>query len=422
MYPLIAILIFFLIILRWNYFKYPGLSRWAIIAVFLLKIGAGYLSFKYHHIYFAGGDGSIYLNSGRILVDYSQKNPITYFKLFTNQNRHKAGWEETYQQIMYWDPVRGSEIIDDNRTAIRINSLISLLSFRSIGVHIILLIFLSLIGLMAIYKTFRKWFSNVYPPAIFFAVFLSPSIIFWTSGILKEAHTIFILGLFLLKLSKFIERKTYQTLGWTILLGMLLLLARTYLSVALFIPVIFLVFSSFLKTDNLLKSFGLTTLTVAILYVLLLANGIDPFEILSVKQADFNLIGSNANSFFYITELSQPLDIIKYLPKALINVYLQPQLFNFNSWLYIFSIIENIDLITMTIFAFVYNKSPVKKETKFLTFIILIWVIGGSIIGLTVPVQGAIARYKSVLIPFLLMSVFAFADWNKLKNKYLKKE
>ena len=408
--------------MRWNYFKYPKLSRWAILAVFILKIGAGYLSFKYHHIYFAGGDGSIYLNSGRNLVEYSHKNPITYFKLFTNQNRLKPEWEETYQQIIYWDPVTGGEFIDDNRTAIRINSLISLLSFRSIGVHIILLIFLSLIGLMALYKTFRKWFKNIYPPAIFFAVFLSPSIIFWTSGILKETHTIFILGLFLFQLSLFFESKKISYLVWSILLGLLLLLVRTYLSLTLFIPVLFLVFSSFFIKGSILKSIGLTITITAISIIILKAVGIDLFQMLSAKQADFNLIGINANSFFYIAELTHPIDLIKYLPVALINVYLQPQLLTFDSWLYIFPIIENIDLITLIIFAFVHYKSPDKKEVKYLIFILLIWIIGGWVIGLTVPVQGAIARYKSVLIPFLLMSVIAITNWDKLKKKYLNEE
>ena len=53
---------------------------------------------------------------------------------------------------------------------------------------------------------------------------------------------------------------------------------------------------------------------------------------------------------------------------------------------------------------------------------ILIWIIAGWVIGLTVPVQGAIARYKSVLIPFLLMSVIAITNWDKLKKKYLNEE
>jgi hypothetical protein len=387
--------------------------------VFILKVGAGYLSYKYHHIYFAGGDGNIYLYGGRNLIDYSDGNPITYLKLFTNQNRDIPGWEETYNKIIYWDPVEGAELIDDNRTAIRINSLVSLFSFRSIALHLILLIFLSLIGLMALYKTFRKWFKHIYPPAIFLAVFLIPSIIFWTSGILKETHTTFFLGLFLLQLSVFTERKTFSSFFLTLILSILILLSRTYLAVSLFVPVTFLIVSSYFKSNKLLKPIGLTFMITMLIILLLNANGINLYQILAVKQASFNIIGQNAVSFFEVHEIDHPFDLFKYLPIALINVYIQPQLFNFSSWLNIFPIIENIDVVTLAIFAFIYYKSPVEKEKKYLLFIVLIWVIGGWVIGLTVPVQGAIARYKSVFMPFLLMSIFAIADWQKLKAKYL---
>jgi hypothetical protein len=159
---------------------------------------------------------------------------------------------------------------------------------------------------------------------------------------------------------------------------------------------------------------------ITMLIILLLnANGINLYQILAVKQASFNIIGQNAVSFFEVHEIDHPFDLFKYLPIALINVYIQPQLFNFSSWLNIFPIIENIDVVTLAIFAFIYYKSPVEKEKRYLLFIVLIWVIGGWVIGLTVPVQGAIARYKSVFMPFLLMSIFAIADWQKLKAKFL---
>jgi len=106
-------------------------------------------------------------------------------------------------------------------------------------------------------------------------------------------------------------------------------------------------------------------------------------------------------------------------PIALINVYLQPQLISFRSWLFIFPIIENIDVLTILIIAFLYFKSPPTEARKYLIFVFLVWIIGGAIIGLTVPIQGAIARYKSVLMPFLLMSIISLIDWERLKSKYL---
>jgi len=419
LFALFAILIFSVIIYKWDFFNYPGISRWVLLSVFILKVGAGYLSYKYHHIYFAGGDGNIYLKGGRELVEFSNKNPITYFKLFTNQNRLTPGWKEKYDEIIYWDAVPGKELIDDNRTAIRINSLVSLVSFGSVSAHLIVLIFLSFIGLMALYKTFRKWFKHIYPPAVFLAVFLSPSIIFWTSGILKETHTIFFLGLFLMQLSIFLKRKRLTSLFWTLALSILILMSRTYLAVSLFLPVAFLFATVLFKSNKLLKPVGLTIVFIVFVFLLLNANGIDFYQILSAKQTDFNIIGRNANSFFHIPGLNQPSDLLKYLPIALLNVYIQPQLFNFNSWLFLLPIIENIDIITLALLAIWFYKSPDRAENKYLLFVIMVWIIGGWIIGLTVPVQGAIARYKSVIIPFLLISIFAIVDWEKLKSKYL---
>ena len=422
MIAIFAILIFSIIILRWDFFKSPGISRFVLIGVFILQVFGGYFSYQYHHVYFAGGDENIYLNGGRQLIGFSNRNPVTYFKLFTNQNRGVKGWEEKYEKIIYWDAIAGSEFIDDNRTAIRINSLVSLVSFNSVTTHIIILIFLSFIGLMALYKTFRKWFKHIYPPAVFLAVFLSPSIIFWTSGILKETHSIFFLGLFLFQLSLFLEQKKITTLLIIISLSVLILLSRTYLAVTLFVPVVFLFITSLFKSNNLLIPISITVIFSIITILLLNESGKDLFQILKAKQVSFNLVGVNANSFFHIPELNRPIDLVIYLPIALLNVYIQPQLYHFGSWLYLFPIIENIDIVTMITMAFWFYKSPNREEKKYLIFILLVWIIGGWIIGLTVPVQGAIARYKSLFIPFLLMSSFAIADWNKLKNKYVNRK
>ena len=54
--------------------------------------------------------------------------------------------------------------------------------------------------------------------------------------------------------------------------------------------------------------------------------------------------------------------------------------------------------------------------------IILIYILSSWLIGLTVPVQGAIARYKSLTHPFLLMFIFSFINWDYLKKKYLPSE
>jgi len=419
--PFIAILIFSLIILRWKFFRLPGLSPVFILFVFFLKIGAGFISFNYHNTYFAGGDGAIYLNGGRDLLTLSGNDPETYIRLLANQNRGQDDWEKAYKKIIFWDSKSETNIIQDNRNAIRINSLISLMSFKSTGVHIIILIFISLIGLMALYKTFSRWFKTIYPPAVFLATFLIPSIVFWTSGILKETHTLFFFGLFLLQLSSFLYKPKTKSLLFTLLLGIAVFLVRSYLAIVLIIPVLFLILSQYFKTKAILKSLITIGFTLIIAVFILDFINLNLFEVLKIKQNEFIQVGQQANSYFSIPILNQKSDILRLMPGALINTYIQPQLFSFDSWLYIFPIIENLDILFMFFIALRYYRSPAAVEKRFLVFVIMVWFIAGWLIGILIPIQGAVTRYKALFMPFLLISIFEITDWDRLKEKFLFK-
>jgi hypothetical protein len=140
--------------------------------------------------------------------------------------------------------------------------------------------------------------------------------------------------------------------------------------------------------------------------------------VLQEKQIDFIYIGENANSFFRINELKQEIDIVRFFPIAIINVFIQPQLITFKSWLFIFPLIENIDVLFFCFLAVRYYKKPSEKALLFLSLSILFYLLSSWLIGLTVPVQGAIARYKAISQPFLLLFIFSFIDWGKIKESY----
>lgn len=414
-----SIIILSFILIKWPFFKLRGIPISALITVFIIKCFAGFLSFTYHNYYFAGGDSAIYIQGGYDLITYSEGNPITYLKLFLNLNRNIPEWENIYSQIIYWDSKSHFNIINDNRNAIRLNSLVSLISFQNTYVHIIILNFLSIIGLSALYKSFTSFFQKVPPLVIFTAVFLSPSILFWTSGILKETHTVLIVGLFFLVLSKWIKTKQIKYIASIILLAFLLILVRTYFSlIILFATIIFLLLNSiqYKKAFFQLLITGFFITGIALIVYLL---PINLFEIIKAKQNAFIDIGSNANSFFQIATIDKPIDILLLFPSSIINVFIQPQLFSFDSYLYIFSIIENIDIFFLCYLAIRYYK-PIPKETMTIFYtVLLVYLLSSWLIGLTVPIQGAIARYKAITQPFLLISILSLINWEKLKENYL---
>lgn len=413
-----SILFLSYILLKWPFFNLKGIPISAIISVFIIKSIAGFLSFSYHNYYFAGGDSAIYLQGGYDLISYSDGNPIVYLKLFLNLNRGIPEWEDIYRQIIYWDSKSQFNIINDNRNAIRLNSLVSLFSFKNTYVHIVILNFLSMIGLSALYKSFSSFFHKVPALAIFVTVYLSPSILFWTSGILKETHTILIVGLYFMTISKWIKTNQYKYIVWTLILAFFLILVRTYLSmIILFATFILFLLKKIEYKKAVTQLFVLLFSGIGII-TLIYFLPIDIFETIRDKQNAFIYIGSSANSFFNIPPIQEPIDLLLLFPTAIINVFLQVQLFSFDSWLYIFPIIENIDILFFCFLSIRYYKAVPKEARKYLVTLILIYILSTWLIGLTVPIQGAIARYKAISQPFLLMFIFSFVDWKRLKRNY----
>lgn len=415
---LFSLAIFSWIILRWPIFFHRGIPSYAIIGVFIIKTIAGYFSYQYHSIYFAGGDGAIYLNGGYDLVNYSGGNPLKFMELFLNLNRGVPGWESIYEKIIYWDSTSTYNLINDNRNAIRVNALVSLFSFKNLGVHLLILNFLSLIGLNALYITFEKWFPKVPSILIFIAVFLSPSILFWTSGILKETHTIFFIGLFFLSLNKLLLRPNIKTIIPFLIFLYLLLLVRSYFAITVILSVLFLFISLLVRNQE--KRLALSFM-IYIPIVLLAFYALDITRILAEKQHAFILIGENANSYFSISRINNSWDLLLHLPKSLLNVFLQTQLFSFDSWLYIFPIIENIDVFCLFLIALFFRNKLPSSSLFFLVFISLIYLFNASLIGLTVPIQGAISRYKAISQPFLIMALISLVDWKRIRTIYFDK-
>lgn len=413
MIPLFFVLIIALIIMHWRFFKLKGIPRLFIVFVFLLKIGAGYLSFNYHDAYFAGGDGAIYLKGGHDLIDFSDGNPITFIQLLLNLNKDEPEWKAVYDQIIYWDATAKFNWMNDNRTAIRINALIGLVSRKSAGTHLVLLNFLSLIGLTLWYKVFRNWFKSIDRHALFMAVFLVPGMVFWASGFLKETHAVLFLGLYLFRLLMLLKKPSYlNLLGW-ILSAFLLAISRSYLTLALIIPTISLLLSRYLPLRFKQKPFVIPMVIGITLSLILVGFSHPLFNLLALKQQQFILIGAQANSYFPLKILTHPFDILLYFPQAMINVYIQPQLFGFSSWLYIFPILQNLDILTVLIVALLFFRKPRRSELNYWIFSLQVWFFGGWLIGLIVPVQGAIDRYKALLLPFLVISILALIDWRR---------
>jgi len=105
-------------------------------------------------------------------------------KVFAERYGVMEGW--TNNDVVY----------NDNRTMIRLHALIGLISMGFYNVHIVFFAFLSMLGLMGIYKSSRL-LTDQNAMLLLGAVFLAPGILFWCSMASKESLLIFTLGMFL---------------------------------------------------------------------------------------------------------------------------------------------------------------------------------------------------------------------------------
>ena len=90
----------------------------------------------------------------------------------------------------------GLKIINDTRNLVRFHSILNFISFGYNTIHILIFEFLSITGLILLFKGLKK-ITLVTPLSLLLILVLFPSLLFWSSGILKETFVILGISLFI---------------------------------------------------------------------------------------------------------------------------------------------------------------------------------------------------------------------------------
>jgi hypothetical protein len=134
-------------------------------------------------------------------------------------------------------------------------------------------------------------------------------------------------------------------------------------------------------------------------------------------QQDFINVAnlSNAGSTFEIRLLHESvISIIFNTPEALFNVLFRPFFYGGITPMIQIASCENLLILMVMIYAFTH-RIKLREEIKGLWLMCLaLCLYLFIIIGLTVPVEGAIVRYKVPALPFLFILFFSFTDTKHL--------
>lgn len=424
-YALVLSFILWVVVRNHSFFRLDGIRNEAMRKAFLLKLIAAFCFYAIYTYYYTDRSTSDiykYFDDATVMYNALFVNPLDYFKmLFGIMNDTEYFTQNYYLEMSHWFRYFDSNIFSDSHVIIRFNAFLMLFSFGHIQIHVVVMAFLSFIGSVALYKAFAKY-SPKKKVSLFVAVFLVPSAVFWTSGLMKEGLVCFALGMILYQTDRLFEKVSISSLFWLLFSLFIMIYTKIYV-VLIVIPLILShsLHSNFRK-KNIKWLYAGVVATFVVFGIIILDRlaGLNIFEMLAQKQNDYILLAQmeNAGSFVNISPLEASfLSFIKAIPNAIYLGFISPIPFLDNSIIFIPNILENILVLILLVLIFIFPCKTNKAESSLINFSFWFFIGVAFLTGLTVPIIGAIVRYKSIALP-MLFAIFALKlDHKKLGRK-----
>jgi hypothetical protein len=402
----------------------PGLPFGILAGLFMVKVMAGFLYALVYTFYFdpATADIHRFFHDGKVLFSALGDNPLDYLRMLTGIGSQAEHLQPYYESMNEWFRPWLSPVYNDNRILIRFNGLLCLVSFGMLQVHLVIAAFISLAGFVALYEFGRRYLPVNRAGWLIPGIFLFPSVLFWSAGIIKETLLFPALGFFLLHTDSMLNRRQI-TLKSMIIAGamlFLLLLLKAY--------VLFLLLPCYVGF-RLAQSQTPQRAWLAVPAVLLAYSGLvllagillpayDLVRLMASKQNEFMLFSLSVEAGSIIEEVYlQPTfsSIMSYLPRGLWNTLAYPNLLEPLTPLTLMAAVENI-IIAAMIISLICILIIQKKLPPLAWMGLWFAIITFTFVGTITQVSGSLVRYKVPALPFLWMAVVSILPTPQLEQ------
>ena len=311
---------------------------------------------------------------------------------------------------------------------------LSLLNFISGSNYFLNSLFFSFFGfagcwyfVRAVHKAFP---GSTFPVILAFLFF--PSVVFWTSGILKESVLLGSLGFFWGTVLNLLYRPANQKKS-----GLLLLFFSGYIMwrIKFFLAaLVFCLTAAWLVLRWLQQKFvffrkparlGLILPVVLLPLAAFIQQWSESFDI----QFFFRRLVWNYNKLQGLSpgrpvitlENFEPtfLSVLANLPEAVWSVFYRPYIWEGHNLLYRMAGIENLVLLVLSIGIFsVYKKSHKKQVPGFYLVLLVYIFIMAAIFGLSTPNLGSLNRYRTAILPFIIFLLLQLPLWENMMFRF----
>ncbi len=416
----IALYIFYLasflwLISRLNFFTSTGLQRDNLWTFFLLKVVAGVgltLVYTYYYTDQTKADIYRYFNDSKIISPLLWQHPKVWLSVITGIGLNNP---ENFQYIadtQYFSHP-SHDTVTNNQLIIRLISVCNYFSFSNIYINTLFFSFFSFVGLTGMYHALKKYFAE-FPEILCLPLFLIPSVVFWGSGLLKEAPVFFFLGMLF-------YASTPRSWLSRILLVVVSIAALAFIRPPLFIALIpavaiyVLFYALNALTRPALKWVVLATLLVLYAVAFMVA---EPRVISAVIQKryefmDLGLAEKPGSRFVTWTDAISPKMLYT---DAFVDGALRPFVWSAANKIELLFAVEHSLLWLLLLFMLVrYFQLPAKENRPPVAFALVFALVFYWMVGATVPIMGAIVHYRILATPFLVMGILGFVNLEKFK-------
>lgn len=393
------------------------------VPAFVLKIVAGLMVGVFYQLYFRGGDAQLFQSQADLVTEYARVSPGSYLRLLLT--RHYESETLRTSMIYVW--------YSNSYFMVMVLSFLNFFTNHNFYLNGLYFSIFCFWGLWQFNRVLYQLSPRFMLPGVMAFLFF-PSVVFWSSGIAKEAIYLGSLGWLLaagLRLTHGFATHPWRQVGALTLAAYLLWKIKFYFAALVFALllgyglVIFLTQRyTFFKNIRLKIILFLFLTVVAGLIISGWSEVFNPdyFAAQVIKSHQVIMAKSAGKPVIYFPELKPTFySLLQHSPAAIYQVLFRPYIGEGNTVFYTVAGLENLILLVLVMLALVKV-----VQNKFLPFnlgagaLVLYILTLALLIGLSTPNLGSVNRYRVAFLPFLLFLllqvIFSRTNPEKIKN------
>ena len=408
---IVSITIFFdLLILFWIAWWMHGKTSGSMRIVFwpalVLKLLAGLAVGWIYFYYYGHGDTITYWNDGKLVAGKMISDPLKAMRFF---------WDDSFQ----WDG-----LINDKPRSLFFVKISGLLAFVGGGNYWMMSLIISFISFLGAWYLCLKT-TRFFPEArraVVVAFLFYPSVIFWSSGLIKESlglAALYFLGSILLTIIS--NKKIFVWEYMVALASLWISWNLKYYWVGAFMPVaittILVIFVKKLKPA--LVKYELSMWIVLFILLLSIATSVHPnfypnrfLEVIVANNQEFMALTDQENAILYQNLNPSLKSVLVNMPQALISGIFRPFVWEAHNVISFAAGLENFVLALLVLSSIPSVPKIFKSPDRLLVLAMLAYIIILAIfLSLSTPNLGTLSRYKVGFLPFLVFLLVFQNQW-----------